>query len=307
MSSVATIIISIGVALAFFYFGQVSIRVIKEARSGKDDDSWRDPPPMIYKMFKPLIKIIAPDIKSIIKENQYEVTERKLSSAGMNYAILPEEFVSLRFICLLVGCGITSYIYVTYAPLDAEILFVVMMIIPISYFYPDLWVRDQIKARKVRITKDFPFLLDLLVLSMRAGLNYSSALGQSIESLGNGPVKEDFSRMLREIRAGRPRSVALSDLAERMDVPSINNFVAAMNQAEETGGEMVDILNTQSEQRRIERFLQAEEQASKAPVKMLIPMMLFLFPVIFMLIGFVILVGLGEDGVLPDNIWAMLN
>lgn len=307
MSSIATIVISVGAALAFFYFGQVIIRLIKEARTGKDDDSWRDPPPMIYKMFKPLIKIIAPDIKSIINSSQYETTERRLSAAGMNYAILPEEFVALRFICLLVGCGITSYVYVTYAPLDAEVLFVVMMIIPISYFYPDLWLRDMIKARKVRITKDFPFLLDLLVLSMRAGLNYSSALGQSIESLGNGPVKEDFSRMLREIRAGRPRAVALSDLAERMDVPSINNFVAAMNQAEETGGEMVDILNTQSEQRRIERFLQAEEQASKAPVKMLIPMMIFLFPVIFMLIGFVIMVGLGEDGVLPDAVWAMLN
>ena len=113
--------------------------------------------------------------------------------------------------------------------------------------------------------------------------------------------------MIREIRAGRPRQVALTELAERIDIPSINNFAAAMNQAEETGGEMVDILNTQSEQRRVERFLLAEEQASKAPVKMLIPMMLFLFPVIFMLIGFVIVVGLGEDGILPDNIWILLN
>ena len=307
MSLIPLILISLAIGMAAYYIGHVVIRMVTELKQGKNDDSWRDPPPLMYKLFKPFIKIFAPDMRGIISDASYESTEKRLSAAGMNYAILPEEFVTLRFVCLFVGCLIVSYLYVNYSPMDAEVLMAVLLIIPVSYFYPDIWVRDQINSRKNRITKDFPFFLDLLVLSMRAGLNYSSALGQSVESLGEGPVKEDFTRMIREIRAGRPRQVALTELAERIDIPSINNFAAAMNQAEETGGEMVDILNTQSEQRRVERFLLAEEQASKAPVKMLIPMMLFLFPVIFMLIGFVIMVGLGEDGILPDHIWILLN
>lgn len=291
---------SVSFALAFFYLCFVIYRFI-EARKYKDDD-WRDPPPMIYKMFKPIVKMIAPDIKSALSEAKLESIEKKLSSAGMTYAIMPEEYVTLRFVCLLVGCLITSYVVVSQPNLAMEFRVLAFSVIPISYFYPDIWLNDQIKKRRNKITKDFPFLLDLLVLSMKAGLNYSSALHQAVTSLNEGPVKEDFSKLLREIRAGRSRQEALLDLAERVNISSLSNFVAAMNQAEETGGEIVEVLVTQSEQRRAERFLMAEEEASKAPVKMLIPMMACLFPIIFMLIAFILAVGMAESNVMPPEL-----
>lgn len=296
MEFLAILLISISAGIGFFYISQVLVRLFNAGF--KQDDDWRDPPPLIFKLFKPFVKAIAPDLKAFMSEKQLKKTEGKLTSGGMNYAILPEEFATLRFVCLLVGSMGAAYVYVNYKS-SIQTLALMMVIPPISYFYPDIWLNDKIKARKVLIVKDFPFLLDLMILAMRAGLNYSSALAQSINSLDNGPVKDEFSKILRDIRAGKPRSEALSELANRVDIPSIHNFVAAMNQAEETGGEMVEILSTQVEQRRSERFIAAEELANKAPVKMLAPMMLLLFPIIFMLIGFIIAVGLAEANVLP--------
>jgi tight adherence protein C len=137
-------------------------------------------------------------------------------------------------------------------------------------------------------------------------LNYSSSLGQAIASLPEGPVREEFAKLLREIRAGKSRRQALLDLGERMSIASVHNFVAAMNQAEETGGEIVDVLTQQAHQRRNERFNKAEEIANKAPVRMLLPMMAFLFPILFMLIAFIIVVKLGEMGMLSDGMLRLL-
>ena len=95
-------------------------------------------------------------------------------------------------------------------------------------------------------------------------------------------------------------------MAERMDSVGIRNFVSTLNQAEETGGEVVTVLQGQAEQRRTERFQRAEETAGKAPIKLLGPLMMFLFPLIFMLVGFVIIVGLQDAGVLPDFLTRLL-
>jgi len=146
-----------------------------------------------------------------------------------------------------------------------------------------------------------------MVLAMRVGLTSSQSLAHAVVSIVAGPVKYEYGTMLREISAGKARSEAHADLAKRVEIEIIDNFVAAMNQAEETGGEMVSVLSTQAAQRRKERFIAAEELAGKAPVKMLLPLMVFLFPVIFMLVGFVLLVGLGQDGVLPPAVWEKLN
>ena len=168
-------------------------------------------------------------------------------------------------------------------------------------------MNQKATARRIRVIREFPFLLDLMVLSMRAGLNYSAALSEAVDNMPPGPVKEDFAGMLREIRAGKSRVQALKDLSARLNEETITNFVAAVNQAEETGSELVSVLTTQAEQRRLERFQAAEVHAGKSPVKMMVAMFFFLFPVIFMLLGFFILVSLGYDGVLPPELWELLN
>lgn len=272
----------------------------------KEDEDWRDPPPLIYKLFKPVVRLFAKDVRDIMPEPTYQRIQTRLSSGGMNYAIMTEEFFTLKLVCLVVGAILSYFLFTTNGSASLEVKLVILGVAPLGFFYPDIWLNDKINGRRRRVSKEFPFLLDLLVLSMRAGLNYSTSLGQAISNLPEGPVKEEFGKLLREIRAGKVRRDALSDLARRMNIKSVNNFVAALNQAEETGGEIVDVLTLQAEQRRVERFNDAEAAANKAPVKMLLPLVLFLFPIIFMLIGFVLVVKLAETGLLPDTLMRLL-
>lgn len=297
------LIIGLGIAVATYSVLKAATRPRSRLET---DDEWRDPPPLIYKLFKPIIRMFAADVRGFIGEKQSKYLTQRLSAAGMNYAILPEEFVTLKWICLVVGSVAAISMYTVNDGLGPEALVIVISSIPIGFLYPDLWLNDKIRVRRKIVEKDFPFLLDLLVLSMRAGLNYSSSLGQAIDSLPSGPVKDEFAKLLREIRAGKLRRQALLDLGDRMNIPSVNNFIAAMNQAEETGGEIVEVLTLQAEQKRTERFSAAEEKANKAPIKMLLPMMLFLFPIVFMLVAFIMAVKLAEADLLPEALVRLL-
>ncbi|MAR93107.1 MAG: type II secretion system F family protein [Pseudomonadota bacterium] len=278
--------------------------VLRTRAKAKED--WRDPPPLIYKLFKPIVRLFASDMRSIMPDSLYRRINTRLSTGGMNYAILAEEFFTLKFVCLIAMCLLSYVLFTADTQWGAEIKLLLLSLIPLGFFYPDIWLNDKIKVRRARVAKEFPFLLDLLVLSMRAGLNYSTSLGQAISNLPEGPVKDEFGKLLREIRAGKVRRAALLDLAQRMDTKSISNFVSAINQAEETGGEIVEVLTLQAEQRRVERFNQAEEAANKAPVKMLLPLVLFLFPIIFMLIAFILIVKMAETNFLPAVLMNLL-
>ena len=284
-------------------FALVNLFLKTRAKSKED---WRDPPPLIFKIFKPVARLFASDVRGAMPHTFYTRINNRLSTGGMNYAILAEEFFTLKLVCLAAMCFVSYFLFTMPSEQGAEVKLVIVALIPLGFFYPDIWLNDKIARRRARVAKEFPFLLDLLVLSMRAGLNYSTSLGQAISNLPEGPVKEEFGKLLREIRAGKVRRQALLDLAARMDTKSINNFVAAINQAEETGGEIVEVLTLQAEQRRSERFNEAEEAANKASVKMLLPLVLFLFPIIFMLIGFVLVVKLAETNFLPQFMMDLL-
>lgn len=281
------------------------LRLVMRQRS-KENEDWRDPPPLIYKLFKPVVRLFAGEVRSFMSDKQYEKSQIKLSTGGMNYAIMPEELVTLKFVCMISMLFLSYILFNSDTGFSMEVRLFLVALVPLGYFYPDIWLNDVINQRRKRVAKEFPFLLDLLVLSMRAGLNYSTSLGQAISNLPNGPVKEEFGKLLREIRAGKVRRDALLDLSKRMNIKSISNFVSAINQAEETGGEIVDVLTLQAEQRRVERFNEAEAAANKAPVKMLLPLVMFLFPIIFMLIAFILVVKLSETGFLPAPLVALL-
>lgn len=290
-------------AMAMGAFAMVNLFLRTRAKSKED---WRDPPPLIFKLFKPVVRLFSSDMRGAMSDSLHKRINTRLSTGGMSYAILAEEFFTLKFVCLVFMCLISYLLFSMPTEQSAEARLFLVVLIPLGFFYPDIWLNDKVTRRRARVAKEFPFLLDLLVLSMRAGLNYSTSLGQAITNLPEGPVKEEFGKLLREIRAGKVRRQALLDLAARMDTKSIHNFVAAINQAEETGGEIVEVLTLQAEQRRTERFNQAEESANKAPVKMLLPLVLFLFPIIFMLIAFLLIVKLADSNILPPMLMNLL-
>ena len=149
----------------------------------------------------------------------------------------------------------------------------------------DLRVADWlgIKARQKAILLMIPDTLDLLTISVRAGLGFDAALAKVVEKL-KGPLSDEFRRALAEVRVGKTRREALRDIIPRTEVPPLTNFIGAVIQAETLGVSISKVLQVQSEQLRIERRQRAEEQAAKAPIKMLFPLVGCIFPSLFIVI-----------------------
>jgi tight adherence protein C len=152
-----------------------------------------------------------------------------------------------------------------------------------GYILPEFWLGGRVKKRQHLIVLQIPDALDLLTISVRAGLGFDGALGKVVEKL-KGPLPDEFRRALAEIRVGKARREALRDIVPRTEVPALTNFVGAIIQAEQLGVSISKVLQVQSEQLRIERRQRAEEQAAKAPIKMLFPLVGCIFPSLFIVI-----------------------
>jgi tight adherence protein C len=153
----------------------------------------------------------------------------------------------------------------------------------IGYMIPEFWLGRKVKARQAVILKMIPDTLDLLTISVRAGLGFDAALGKVVEKL-KGPLSDEFRRALAEVRVGKARRDALRDIVPRTEVGPLTNFIGAIIQAEQLGVSVSKVLQVQSEQLRIERRQRAEEQAAKAPIKMLFPLVGCIFPSLFIVI-----------------------
>ncbi len=141
----------------------------------------------------------------------------------------------------------------------------------------------RVKKRQKAILMMIPDALDLLTISVRAGLGFDAALGKVVEKL-KGPLSDEFRRALAEVRVGKARREALRDIVARTEVVPLTNFIGAIIQAEQLGVSISKVLQVQSEQLRIERRQRAEEQAAKAPIKMLFPLVGCIFPSLFIVI-----------------------
>jgi tight adherence protein C len=148
---------------------------------------------------------------------------------------------------------------------------------------PEFWLGGRVKKRQKGILLQIPDALDLLTISVRAGLGFDAALGKVVEKM-KGPLVDEFRRALAEVRVGKARREALRDIVPRTEVQPLTNFIGAIIQAEQLGVSISKVLQVQSEQLRIERRQRAEEQAAKAPIKMLFPLVGCIFPSLFVVI-----------------------
>jgi tight adherence protein C len=152
-----------------------------------------------------------------------------------------------------------------------------------GYLLPDTFVTMRTRSRRDRIAADLPNALDLLAVSVEAGLGFDAAVARLCERIG-GPLAEELRLLLQEMRIGESRENALKKLAARTDVPAVSSFVRAMVQADQLGMSIGRILRVQATDARLKRQAAAEERAMKAPVKMLVPTVLFIFPAMFLVI-----------------------
>ena len=165
-------------------------------------------------------------------------------------------------------------------------------------FWPLAWIREHRAKRLRRISRALPFYLDIVTLSVESGTNLTGALSHAVAKGPAGPLQAELERVLSDVRAGRTRAEALRSLADRIDLPAIASWVAALVSAERQGSSLGPILRAQAEQRRQERFQLAEKLAMRAPVKMLFPLLVFIFPCTFVLLLFPVAVRLLEEGLL---------
>lgn len=229
------------------------------------DAAWRDRLPPVLQLLRPVVRWYASSVDQSMPAHKRDVVQSQLNIAGASYMITPAEFLVIRRLALIAGLAIALYVVFVLEVKDPMYLAVIGSLAPFSYLYPDIWLRDTTRKRQARFEKDFPFFLDIVVLGMKAGLTFMAAVEQSIEQLRDGPVRQEFSRYLRETRTGVARRVALDRLAARVAVPAVTNFSASVIQAEETGGSLGDVLADQARQRRQEDSCERKSSRIRRP------------------------------------------
>ncbi|WP_066093170.1 type II secretion system F family protein [Xanthomonas massiliensis] len=264
-----------------------------------EDRTYYDPLPRLMQLMWPLVTVLTRNIAPRLSVTQLEVTHRQLQAAGQDYTLTPEEFYGLRAASAIVAVLFFSLCLLMLGRLDVG-SFALCLVFGglLGWLYPSLWLSERRKTRVKSVIRDLPIYLDFLTMSVEAGLNVTGGIEQSVAKGPPGPLSQEFSRMLRDIRAGLPRAEALKRMAERMNIGQINNFTSAIIQADKVGASLSATLRAQANQRREERFLRAEKLALEAPVKMMAPLVMFFFPLIFIFIGYFIYLKMIEEGLL---------
>jgi tight adherence protein C len=285
------LLVSLLVGAAFFTMFYAVWHLVVDL--GRAETAYRDRPPYGFRLLWPVVNIMANTFGMAIAGKREEAYLARLRRAGQEYALTARQFFGGKVTGLLVAGTVAWYMSG-----DSNALSVTLLGAALGWVYPDIWLREHTKKRNLVILKSLPFFLDIVTLSIESGLNLTGAISQSVDKCKPGPLVLEFNRVLRDIRAGKPRVDALRDLAERLDFAPISSLVSALVQGELMGSSLAPILRAQSDQRRTERFLRAEKLAMEAPVKMLGPLILFIFPCTFAVLAFPIVMKFLGSGMM---------
>ena len=252
--------------------------------------------PFFDRTIKPLTARLSGSVARITSANFSERTDKRLALAGNPGDMRTGDWLGIKAMGAVAGAGI---LFLLFGILGGNILNGIVFAVlglGIGYILPEFWLSGRIKKRQKLILIQIPDALDLLTISVRAGLGFDAALGKVVEKM-KGPLVDEFRRALAEVRVGKVRRDALRDIVARTEVQPLTNFIGAIIQAEQLGVSISKVLQIQSEQHRIERRQRAEEMAAKAPIKMLFPLVGCIFPALFIVIlGPAIILIIGNLG-----------
>lgn len=238
--------------------------------------------PLMQRVFVPAMRSVLAVLGKYGAKQSGERLRTNLQQAGNPGGITPTMFIGLRVVlALVIGVIITAVtmqsMVISQALLYSSVGFV------LGYMLPVMWLGRKIGGRKKALTKALPDALDLLCISVEAGLAFDLAL-QRVTQKWDDELAREFKKVLSDIRLGRTRREALKDLSIRCGVEDVQTFTAAVIQADQLGVSMSKILRLQSDQMRVRRRQRAEETAQQAPIKMLFPMVFLIFPALFVVI-----------------------
>lgn len=249
--------------------------------------------PFTERVLSPLIRGMARFITRFTPQQNMESVRHKLDIAGNPNDWTVAEFLGVRGLSAVFASVVAVLLAFALRSDPAVLLLFFSIGAALGFYLPILWLGMKIRSRQHAIQRALPDALDLLTISVEAGLAFDSAMAKVAEKWDN-ELSRAFARVISEIRVGKLRREALRDMSDRTDVPDVKNFIAAVIQADQLGVSIAKVLRIQSEQMRVKRRQRAEEQANQAPVKMLIPLAFLIFPSIFMvLLGPTVIIFLG--------------
>lgn len=264
---------------------------------GNTRDQASDAGNIILKYSRPFFsRYIVPIVQEMKIDDTRKLLKRRLATAGLQDVLTPDELYSFKLF-LILGFPILSVLLRYLWELELPWWSVPTAAI-IGYYYPDkIWLSSVVKTRQEDIRRAMPFVVDLLALSTEAGLDFMGAIAKVVDKAKPSPLVYEFDSLLKEIKVGASRREALRSLAWRIDMQELNSFVAVLISADEMGASIGKILRQQSEQIRLERFVRAEKAGAKATQAILLPMVCFIIPAIFIVIfGPFMLSMKGGDG-----------
>jgi tight adherence protein C len=242
--------------------------------------------PFLERTLRPLVASLSTRMSRAASSSFTERTEKRLALAGNPGDLRVADWLGVKAAGAIVGGVLFVFLFgvvgVMGFPFPIGYMFGFIGLL-LGYTVPEFWLGGRVRKRQKAILLMIPDTLDLLTISVRAGLGFDAALGKVVEKL-KGPLSDEFRRALAEVRVGKARRDALRDIVPRTEVGPLTNFIGAIIQAEQLGVSVSKVLQVQSEQLRIERRQRAEEQAAKAPIKMLFPLVGCIFPSLFIVI-----------------------
>ena len=234
--------------------------------------------PFMERTLRPLAGRMSGAVGRVTSQSFGDRTQKRLALAGNPGDLGVSDWLGIKGLCtVMFAIGGFFLFYLIMGGFVGGLIGVLVGGL-VGYMAPEFWLGRRIKARQKAILMMIPDTLDLLTISVRAGLGFDAALGKVVEKL-DGPLSDEFRRALAEVRVGKSRREALRDMIPRTEVQPLTNFIGAIIQAEQLGVSISKVLQVQSEQLRIERRQRAEEMAAKAPIKMLFPLVGLHLPV----------------------------
>jgi tight adherence protein C len=234
--------------------------------------------PFSDRVIMPIMRRLGEISTRFTPQHVLESTRKKLEMAGNPGRMDASTFMILHFVAAIFLGGLIFAISLFSKTFTLPIkLLLVLIFSVLGYFLPDLLIRSKINGRQKQVRKAMPDALDLLTICVEAGLGFDAAMSKVHEKWDN-ELSIAFGRVIREIQLGKLRRDALRDMADRIGLAEMTSFIAAVVQSEMLGVSMAKVLRIQSDQMRVRRRQYAEEQAHKAPIKMIFPMGLLIFP-----------------------------
>jgi len=239
--------------------------------------------PFSRRVLVPLLERLSAIAQRFTPQNTIEATRHKLELGGIAHKLKPAQFLGIRILGALV-LGMLSLLIAFAGSIPfGQRLLVIIVSFGLGYLVPGIWLGSKIKRRQDDVLKALPDALDLLTICVEAGLDFTSAMQKVAEKWDN-ELSVAFMRTVQEMQLGKLRREALRNMADSMDVSDVTSFVAAIVQADSLGVSMAKVMHIQSDTMRMKRRQRAEEKARQAPVKMMLPLVFFIFPTILIVL-----------------------